>query len=104
MAGTSSPTWLLLPRDGKLNSNGLFTSALYLTVDDVLGLLITLALTLAYISRGYLWDKKDPLYHLWFEKPQADLVDNGPQTKNRNIAIKLEDSASNLECQVIHKS
>ena len=100
MAATSSSPWLLLPRGGRLNSDGLFASALSLAVDDVLGLLITLALTLAYLSRGYLWDKKDPLYHLWFEKPQANLVTSGPQAKTRNIATKLEDSASDLECHV----
>lgn len=100
MAGTSPPPWLFLPRGGKTNSDSLFTSALYAAADDVLGFLVTLALTIAYLSRGRLWDKKDPLHHLWFEKPQANLVDTGPQSKNRNIAKKLEDSASTVECHV----
>lgn len=101
MAGTSPPAWLFLPRGGKkTDSDSFFTAALSVAADDILGLLATLALAIVYFSRGYLWDKKDPLHHLWFEKPQEDLLDSGPQSKNRNIATKLEDSVSNLECHV----
>lgn len=75
-------------------------SALPLTVEDSLGLLVILTVSIAYLSRGHLWDKKNPLHHLWFEKPQADAVENGLQSKNRNISTKLEESVSNLNSQL----
>lgn len=100
MASISLPSLLFLPGYGKRSSSESFAaSALSVTLDDSLGLLVILAVSIAYLSRGYLWGKPDPFHHLWFEKPQADLVGNGIQAKNRNIATKLEETVSNLECQ-----
>lgn len=68
------------------------TAALSMTFDDAIGLLVILAVTVAYLSRGHFWDKKDPLYYLWFQKPQADLEEKTLEGQNRNIAVKLEEN------------
>lgn len=62
-----------------------------LTLDDCIGLLVILVVTIAYLSHGYLWDKPDPYHHLWFEKPQARSVVNNLPAQTRNIATKLEE-------------
>jgi NADPH-ferrihemoprotein reductase len=51
-----------------------------------------------YLSKGRLWDKPDPLHHLWFERPQ---LKNGGQVgsankETRNIAQKLEETNKNI--------
>ncbi|KAJ6147241.1 hypothetical protein N7497_009223 [Penicillium chrysogenum] len=51
-----------------------------------------------FLSRGRLWDKPDPLHHLWFERPQ---LKNGGQAdsankETRNIAQKLEETGKNI--------
>jgi len=63
-----------------------------LTLDDIFGLLVIAVASIAYLSRGLFWDKKDPLHHLWFEKPQAGLSERGLESLDRNIATKLEES------------
>ncbi|KAH6662720.1 putative NADPH-cytochrome P450 reductase [Halenospora varia] len=72
------------------------TPLLPATLDDSLGLLVIFAVSIAYLSRGRFWDKKDPLHHLWFEKPQADLGERGLASLNRSIAIKLEETNKDI--------
>ncbi|CZR54924.1 related to NADPH-cytochrome P450 reductase (CprA) [Phialocephala subalpina] len=67
-----------------------------ITLDDSFGLLVIFAVSIAYLSRGHFWDKKDPLYHLWFEKPQASLGEKGLECQNRNIATKLQESNKDI--------
>ena len=46
--------------------------------------------SLAYITRGHLWDRPDPHYKVWFERPQ--LIENASgsrATATRNIAQRL---------------
>lgn len=58
---------------------------------DGLALLAFLFTSLGYLSRGYVWDKPDPDYHIYFQKPQV--VEGGSESDNtstRNIAQRLE--------------
>lgn len=66
------------------------SSVLPVSPDDVFGLLLILAGSLIYLTRGTYWDKPDPLHRLWFEKPQNTAGFVG-ERKTRNIAKKLEE-------------
>ncbi|KAJ5902934.1 hypothetical protein N7495_003462 [Penicillium taxi] len=60
---------------------------------DYAALAVITSLSATYFARGILWDKRDPLYHLAFERPQ---LKNGGQfgsnanRETRNIAQKLD--------------
>ena len=57
--------------------------------DNVAAFFLLLS-SLAYITRGHLWDRPDPHYKVWFERPQ--LVENASGSKviaTRNIAQRL---------------
>lgn len=67
-------------------------------IADYTALAIIAGVSATFMSRGYLWDKPDPYYHLNFERPQ---LKNGGQIGNanketRNIAQKLEESGKNI--------
>ncbi|KFY97982.1 hypothetical protein V500_01836 [Pseudogymnoascus sp. VKM F-4518 (FW-2643)] len=43
------------------------------------------------VSHGTLWDKPDPLHHLWYKRPQGDAGQGSQkETESRDIAHKLE--------------
>jgi hypothetical protein len=106
MASTRiSSLWLLHSYSRERGSLDSFSMPqLPLTLDDSLGLLVIAVVSIAYLSRGLLWNKKDPLHHLWFEKPQEDLSERGLESLNRNIATKLEESVRNSKYQPTKRS
>ncbi|KAJ5949043.1 hypothetical protein N7454_000627 [Penicillium verhagenii] len=68
-------------------------------IADYAALAIIASVSAGYLSRGTLWDKADPHYHLYFERPQ---LKNGSQSgmnasrETRNIARKLEEAGKNI--------
>jgi NADPH-ferrihemoprotein reductase len=65
------------------------------TYADVVVFFTTVVAFFAYLVRHQTWDKPDPYYHLWFEKPQ--LKNGGTRAaakQTRNIAHKMEDLVS----------
>ncbi|RFU26473.1 hypothetical protein B7463_g9862, partial [Scytalidium lignicola] len=65
------------------------TANLYPTSDDTIALLIILLLSSLYLSHGVFWDKPDPLYYLWFEKPQNEPSENEQQVETQDVSQKL---------------
>ncbi|KAJ4370359.1 hypothetical protein N0V83_004877 [Neocucurbitaria cava] len=68
------------------------------TVDGlaVLSFLLTL---LVYLTRGWIWDKADPHYNVYFERPQVvDSASIGKTTTTRNISRRLEEGG--YECVI----
>lgn len=65
--------------------------------DDYLMLLLLAVGGAGYLTRGSLWNKPDPYYYRWFERPQV-VAGAGLQTKRetRNIAQKLEETQNDL--------
>ena len=63
-----------------------------LQVDDFAFLGVFVFLSLYYALRGVVWEKSDPYYHLWFEKPQGDGAVKEANT--RDIGKKLEQMVS----------
>lgn len=49
----------------------------------------------AYLLKGIVWDRPDPYYHVWFERPQLrdGVAADGPKA-TRNIAQKMEEAVS----------
>ncbi|KAK8200730.1 hypothetical protein M8818_006045 [Zalaria obscura] len=67
------------------------------TGTDVLAFTCILAVTLAWLLRGIAWDKQDPYYHLYFERPQLkDGATSVTQQESRNIALRLEETKKNV--------
>ncbi|KAJ5659443.1 hypothetical protein N7507_005894 [Penicillium longicatenatum] len=68
-------------------------------IADYAALAIIAGVSAGYMSRGTFWDKPDPHYHLYFERPQ---LKNGGQAgvgsnkETRNIAQKLEETGKNI--------
>ncbi|KAL5402929.1 hypothetical protein PMIN06_010185 [Paraphaeosphaeria minitans] len=62
------------------------------SVSDGVAAFLFLLSALGYITKGRLWDKPDPYYKVWFERPQ--LADGGSSNKGavtRNIVQRLEE-------------
>lgn len=73
------------------------TISLIIIYDNLLALVAILALGVVTVSHGTLWDKPDPLYHLWYKRPQGDASQGGQkETESRDIAHKLEALVSNI--------
>ena len=61
------------------------------TADGFAAFLFLLS-ALGYITRGRLWDKPDPNYSVWFERPQlAEGASNEKATATRNVAQRLDE-------------
>ncbi|KIV85231.1 hypothetical protein PV11_00954 [Exophiala sideris] len=61
--------------------------------DDLLVLVILLSGGLAYATHGIFWDKPDPYYYKWFERPQAAVTSLAAASRStRNIAQKLAET------------
>jgi NADPH-ferrihemoprotein reductase len=61
------------------------------SIADILAVLIFTLTTLGYVTRGRYWDRPDPHYHAYFEKPQV--TDSRLRTTvvtTRNISQRLE--------------
>jgi hypothetical protein len=66
--------------------------------DHLLLLIGVFTLCFAFLSHGALWDKPDPLHHLWYERPQGDANQNGQMVaESRDIAYKLAESVNGLQ-------
>jgi NADPH-ferrihemoprotein reductase len=62
------------------------------SVLDGLAIFIFLAACLGYLGRGLVWDKPDPYYHVYFEKPQVTIGStNNTSNTTRDIAQRLEE-------------
>jgi NADPH-ferrihemoprotein reductase len=76
----------------KISNNFLPTSAA-----DVVALLLFAAVTGGLLLRGSTWDRPDPHYHVYFERPQQQDGLQGSQAQvTRNIAQKLEEAEKRL--------
>ncbi|KAF2441066.1 cytochrome P450 reductase 2 [Karstenula rhodostoma CBS 690.94] len=63
------------------------------SVPDGVAAVLVLLSALGYMTRGRMWDKPDPYYKVWFERPQ--LEDGASSSKGaitRNVAQRLEES------------
>jgi NADPH-ferrihemoprotein reductase len=59
---------------------------------DLLAALVVLLTSLGYFTRGHYWDKPDPNYHVYFQKPQISEDASSTNTSaTRDIAQRLED-------------
>ncbi|KAJ5810163.1 uncharacterized protein N7503_002381 [Penicillium pulvis] len=68
-------------------------------IADYAALAIVAGVSAGYLSRGTLWDRPDPHYHLYFERPQlknGGLAGINANKETRNIAQKLEDTGKNI--------
>ncbi|OAL49325.1 cytochrome P450 reductase 2 [Pyrenochaeta sp. DS3sAY3a] len=62
------------------------------TTADSIAFLLFLFTTLGYLTHGRIWDKSDPHYHVYFERPQlAQGASSGKTTATRDIAQRLRD-------------
>ena len=68
------------------------------SVGDFITLILLTFLGAAYLLRGIVWDKPDPYYYKYFERPQQLEGGSSQQQATRNIAQKLDESKS--ECVV----
>lgn len=60
---------------------------------DLIAWAVTLITALTYLSWRVLWDKADPYYHIYFERPQQQAGVNTPGGQaQRNIAEKLSET------------
>ncbi|KAF9886141.1 hypothetical protein FE257_011966 [Aspergillus nanangensis] len=68
------------------------------SIADYVALSILFLAGATYLSRGFLWDKPDPYYHLAFERPQLKHGSglNSVARETRNIAQKLAESNKNI--------
>jgi NADPH-ferrihemoprotein reductase len=59
---------------------------------DIVALIVVLITSCLYLTQGKIWDRSDPLHHLWFEIPQLkDGFKKRAATKETtNIAEKLK--------------
>ncbi|KAF2176580.1 cytochrome P450 reductase 2 [Zopfia rhizophila CBS 207.26] len=66
------------------------------TADGIAALLFLLT-ALGYLTRGRLWEKPDPYYHLYFERPQQQPGQTSARSQtSRNIAQRLEEGDHKL--------
>lgn len=56
---------------------------------DAVALILAAALTVGPLSRGKFWDKPDPHYHIYFERPQQSESNQAQDATERNIAKAL---------------
>ncbi|KAF1958780.1 cytochrome P450 reductase 2 [Byssothecium circinans] len=62
------------------------------SASDTLAVLLFLLTSLGYLTRGHLWDRPNPNYHVYFSKPQVtDGSSNGGSHSTRDIAQRLEE-------------
>ncbi|KAJ2897483.1 NADP/FAD dependent oxidoreductase [Zalerion maritima] len=63
------------------------------TLSDTVALAAATFVFVAYLLRGYLWDKPDPYGYIFYERPQATDGDgaHGGTRRTRNIAERLEE-------------
>ncbi|OAP59763.1 NADPH-ferrihemoprotein reductase [Fonsecaea erecta] len=63
------------------------------SIADYVALVIAAVVVAGYLTRGTLWDKPDPYYHIYFERPQQqEGAANTQAQAQRNIAKKLSET------------
>lgn len=50
----------------------------------------------SYLSEGKIWNKPDPYYQKWFDRPQNTNNSLGLQSRTRNVAQKIEETQRDL--------
>ncbi len=65
------------------------------SIGDLITLILLAFFGAAYLLRGIVWDKPDPNYYKYFERPQQLERGSSQQQVTRNIAQKLQESSSN---------
>ena len=62
-------------------------------LDDIAACVVIAVFSAVFLLRGIAWDKPDPYYHIWFERPQKQI--SGDIVKEtRHIATKMRESVS----------
>ncbi|KIX10228.1 uncharacterized protein Z518_01309 [Rhinocladiella mackenziei CBS 650.93] len=60
---------------------------------DFVALILAAIAGVIYLLRGTVWDKPDPYYYLYFERPQQQIgIGNSRRQSQRNIAKKLSET------------
>ena len=82
-----------LPTSGALTKLHLYSG-----IDDVAAVVFFILGLITFLLRGILWDKPDPLHHLWFERRQELSVGFKQQTRKetRDIAKKLDETQTDV--------
>ncbi|KAG9196523.1 NADPH-ferrihemoprotein reductase [Alternaria panax] len=77
-----------------MSSTPVFSSLKPSTTADGLAALIFLLTSLGCLTRGRIWDKPDPNYHVYFERPQvAEGSSGGRATTTRNVCERLDEGS-----------
>ncbi|CAG5183733.1 uncharacterized protein ALTATR162_LOCUS10727 [Alternaria atra] len=75
-----------------LNTAPIFSSLKPSTTADGLAAFLFLLASLGYLSRGRIWDKPDPNYHVYFERPQvAEGSSDGKAVTTRDVSQRLDE-------------
>ncbi|KAI4918178.1 hypothetical protein J4E90_002559 [Alternaria incomplexa] len=75
-----------------LSTTPVFSSLKPSTAADGLAAFLFLLTSLGYITRGRIWDKPDPNYHVYFERPQiAEGFSDGKITSTRDVCQRLDE-------------
>ncbi|KAJ4344678.1 uncharacterized protein N0V89_012422 [Didymosphaeria variabile] len=75
-----------------LQSSPIFDTIKPSSAADGIAAFLFLLSALGYVTRGRLWDKPDPNYKVWFERPQlADGASSSKTAATRNVAQRLEE-------------
>ncbi|MCJ1474257.1 hypothetical protein MMC13_002915 [Lambiella insularis] len=65
-------------------------------LDDLAVLGITVAASTGYFLKRKYWDKPDPYYYTWFERPQEKDSVRNSQKETRDIAQKLDEAGKDI--------
>jgi NADPH-ferrihemoprotein reductase len=69
------------------------------SVADGLAVFLFFLTSLGYLTRGRVWDKRDPHYHVLFEKPQVAAGDsNSASNSTRNVSERIQEG--NYQCVI----
>ncbi|KAJ4300948.1 hypothetical protein N0V90_003037 [Kalmusia sp. IMI 367209] len=73
-----------------LQSSPIFETLKPSSTADGVAVVLFLLSALGFITRGRVWDKPDPYYKVWFERPQlADGASSSKTAATRNVAQRL---------------
>lgn len=79
------------------STNQLINHVTVQTPYDLFAVVCFVIACVAYLVRGYTWDKKDPFAHLYFERPQRkDGSRTAIQQKTRNVATLMQQTDKNV--------
>lgn len=64
------------------------------SIDDIAAMAAVGLLSAAFLTKGKVWDRPDPHYYKWFERPQEALGAGGVAKATRNVAEKMAEMVS----------